>query len=121
MAIATDNSVRIELWNLVVPLAEVLEASAGPRQRTAHVLMAFMQGAGKRGIGYSIFREKNDLDLATKSAQVLVPEVRPDMAARNSNFTGYSNGNEPSRPLIDRFWTRDQNLFPLPEAQGNKF
>ena len=36
---------QIELWNLVVPLAEVLEASAGPRKRTAHVLIAFMHGA----------------------------------------------------------------------------
>ena len=81
MAIATDNSVRIELWNLMVPLAEVLEASAGPRQRTAHVLMAFMQGAGKRGIGYSIFREKSNLDLATKVAHALVAAVRPDKTA----------------------------------------
>ena len=81
MAIATDNSVRIELWNLMVPLAEVLEASAGPRKRTAYVLMVFMQGAGKRGIGYSIFREKSNLDLATKVAHALVAAVRPDKTA----------------------------------------
>src|SRR5258706_714935 len=78
---STGGNLRIELWNVVVPLAEVLEASAGPRKRTAHVLMAFMHGAGKRGIGYSIFREKSDLDLATEAAQALVNTVRPEMTA----------------------------------------
>jgi L-alanine-DL-glutamate epimerase-like enolase superfamily enzyme len=73
--------VRIELWNLVVPLAKVLEASAGPRKRTAHVLIAFMDDAGKRGIGYSIFREQKNLDLATQAAQKLVGAVRPEMTA----------------------------------------
>jgi L-alanine-DL-glutamate epimerase-like enolase superfamily enzyme len=72
---------RLELWNLAVPLAEVLEASAGPRKRTAHVLIAFMHDAGKRGIGYSIFREQSDLDRATRAAQKLVGAVRPEMTA----------------------------------------
>lgn len=77
---ATDgNAVRIELWNLVVPLAEVLEASAGPRKRTAYVLIAFMHDEGKRGIGYSIFRERKDLDLATQAAQKLVGAGRPEL------------------------------------------
>jgi D-galactarolactone cycloisomerase len=73
--------VRIELWNLVVPLAEVLEASAGPRKRTAHVLMAFMHDSKHRGIGYSIFGEQTNLDLATRAAQTLVDSVSPRMPA----------------------------------------
>jgi hypothetical protein len=81
MASAATSSVQIELWNLVVPLAKVLEASAGPRKRTAHVLIAFMHGAGKRGIGYSIFREQRNLDLATQAAQKLVAAVRPKITA----------------------------------------
>ena len=81
MAATIGSGVQIELWNLVVPLAEVLEASAGPRQRTAHVLIAFMSDAGKRGIGYSIFREQRNLDLATQAAQKLVAAVRPEMTA----------------------------------------
>src|SRR6185436_8015216 len=81
MAIAatSSNAVRIELWNLIVPLAEVLEASAGPRKRTAHVLIAFLHDADRRGIGYSIFRERKDLDLATQAAQKLAGGVRPEL------------------------------------------
>ena len=81
MATAIGNGVRIELWNLVVPLAKVLEASAGPRKRTAYVLIAFMHGAGKRGVGYSIFREQTNLDLAMQAAQKLVAALRPEMTA----------------------------------------
>jgi L-alanine-DL-glutamate epimerase-like enolase superfamily enzyme len=79
MAATNGNGVQIDLWNLVVPLAEVLEASAGPRKRIAHVLIAFMHDADKRGIGYSIFREQANLDLATQAAQKLVATVRPGM------------------------------------------
>jgi L-alanine-DL-glutamate epimerase-like enolase superfamily enzyme len=75
------NAVQIELWNLVVPLAEVLEASAGPRKRTAHVLIVFMHGANQRGIGYSIFRERGPLVLATRAAQKLAGAVRPELPA----------------------------------------
>jgi L-alanine-DL-glutamate epimerase-like enolase superfamily enzyme len=75
MATDTGSAVHIELWNLILPLAEVLEASAGPRKRTAHVLIAFMDAAGKRGTGYSIFREKKDLDFATQAAQKFVGAV----------------------------------------------
>jgi len=75
----TTRSVQIELWNLGVPLADVLEASAGPRKRTAHVLIAFMHGAGRRGIGYSIFREQKNLELATEAARKLVSAVRHEL------------------------------------------
>ena len=78
---AAKDEARIELWNMVVPLAEVLEASAGPRKRTAHVLFAFINAAGKRGVGYSIFRELKNLDLATAAAQQLVRSVPPQMTA----------------------------------------
>ncbi len=73
------NPVRIELWNLVVPLAEVLDASAGPRKRTAHVLVAFMDAKGHRGVGYSIFREQNNLELATQAAQKFVSAMRHEL------------------------------------------
>src|SRR3982074_2693294 len=78
---SASHDVRIELWNLVVPLAEVLEASAGPRKRTAHVLFAFMQDSKHRGIGYSIFREQKDLDAATQAAKALIGAVQPEMTA----------------------------------------
>jgi putrescine transport system substrate-binding protein len=38
--------------------------------------------------------------------------LRPEVAARNSNFLGYANGNLASQPLIDKTVLEDRTVYP---------
>jgi len=38
--------------------------------------------------------------------------LRPEVAAKNSNFISYANGNAASRPLIDRTILEDKTIYP---------
>ena len=38
--------------------------------------------------------------------------LRPDVAAKNSNFLGYANGNVASQPLIDKAVFEDRTVYP---------
>jgi len=38
--------------------------------------------------------------------------LRPDVAARNTNFISYANGNAASRPLIDKAIIEDKTIYP---------
>ena len=38
--------------------------------------------------------------------------LRPDVAAKNSNFLGYANGNLASQPLIDKAVFEDRTVYP---------
>ncbi len=38
--------------------------------------------------------------------------LRPDVAAKNSNFISYANGNAASRPLIDKAILEDKTIYP---------
>jgi putrescine transport system substrate-binding protein len=44
--------------------------------------------------------------------------LRPDVAAKNSNFVNYANGNAASWPLIAARLKNDPNLFPPPEIRA---
>jgi len=53
-----------------------------------------------------------------KNAHIFIDYLlRADMAAANSNFTGFSNGNAAAWTLIAYDWRKDQNLFPPAEMQ----
>src|SRR3989440_5778957 len=38
--------------------------------------------------------------------------LKPEVAAKNSNFVSYANGNAASRPLIDRAILEDKSIYP---------
>jgi len=38
--------------------------------------------------------------------------LRPDVAAKNTNFISYANGNAASRPLIDKAIIDDKTIYP---------
>ncbi|MEJ0076140.1 MAG: polyamine ABC transporter substrate-binding protein [Alphaproteobacteria bacterium] len=38
--------------------------------------------------------------------------LRPDVAAKNTNFVSYANGNAASRPLIDKAIAEDKTVYP---------
>ncbi len=38
--------------------------------------------------------------------------LRPEVAAKNSNFISYANGNAASRPLIDKAILKDKTIYP---------
>ena len=40
--------------------------------------------------------------------------LRPEVAAKNSNFLGYANGNLASQPLIDKAMLDDRPSIPTP-------
>jgi len=42
--------------------------------------------------------------------------LRPDVAAKNSNFLGYANGNIASQPLLDRAVFEDRTVYPDAET-----
>ena len=42
--------------------------------------------------------------------------LRPDVAAKNSNFLGYANGNVASQPLLDRAVFEDRTVYPDAET-----
>jgi putrescine transport system substrate-binding protein len=44
--------------------------------------------------------------------------LRPDVAAKNSNFVNYANGNVASWPLLSERLKNDPNLFPPPEVRA---
>ena len=38
--------------------------------------------------------------------------LKPEVAAKNSNFVSYANGNAASRPLIDKAILEDKSIYP---------
>ena len=38
--------------------------------------------------------------------------LKPEVAAKNSNFISYANGNAASRPLIDKAIADDKTVYP---------
>src|SRR5205814_3790773 len=38
--------------------------------------------------------------------------LKPEVAAKNSNFVAYANGNAASRPLIDKAILEDKSVYP---------
>src|SRR4051794_36412690 len=74
-------------------------------------------------IGYAIPKEGAQLwfdNLAipkdarnAADAHVLIDYLlRPEVAAKNSNFVAYANGNAASRPLIDKAILEDKSVYP---------
>jgi putrescine transport system substrate-binding protein len=74
-------------------------------------------------IGYSIPQEgaqiwfdnlaiPNDAPHVAEAHELINFLLRPDIAAKNTNFIAYANGNAASRPLIDRAILDDQSIYP---------
>jgi putrescine transport system substrate-binding protein len=47
--------------------------------------------------------------------------LRPDVAAKNSNFLGYANGNIASQPLIDKAVLDDRTVYPDAETMKSLY
>ncbi|HYI31230.1 MAG TPA: polyamine ABC transporter substrate-binding protein [Bradyrhizobium sp.] len=47
--------------------------------------------------------------------------LRPDVAAKNSNFLGYANGNVASQPLIDKSVLDDRTVYPDAETMKSLY
>jgi putrescine transport system substrate-binding protein len=47
--------------------------------------------------------------------------MRPDIAARNSNFVSYANGNIMAKPLVEADILNDPGVYPTPEVMKRLF
>jgi putrescine transport system substrate-binding protein len=47
--------------------------------------------------------------------------LRPDVAAKNSNFLGYANGNLASQPLLDKAVFNDRTVYPDAETMNKLY
>jgi putrescine transport system substrate-binding protein len=47
--------------------------------------------------------------------------LRPEVAAKNSNFISYANGNLASQPLIDKSILDDRAVYPAPETMARLY
>src|SRR4051812_14078691 len=74
------NNINVELWNLRVPLDPPIVSPKGPTTETCLLLVFASDKEGKRGIGYSSFRQSSDMDEATVIARKLVTEAAPGLA-----------------------------------------
>src|SRR3954469_20572331 len=75
-----DHNLAVELWNLRVPLDPPIVSPKGPTTETCLLLAFVSDKDGKRGIGYSSFRQPSDMDRATAIARKLVTEAAPGLA-----------------------------------------
>jgi putrescine transport system substrate-binding protein len=88
----------------------------------------------KRGIeiGYAITKEGAQLwfdNLAIpKDAKHLAEAhefinymLKPEVAAKNSNFIAYANGNLASQPLLDKSVLEDPGVYPAPETMAKLY
>ena len=75
----TDN-VEVALWNLRVPLDPPIVSPKGATTETCLLLAFVSDESGRRGIGYSSFRNAAEMDAATAVARKLVAEAAPGLA-----------------------------------------
>ena len=88
----------------------------------------------KRGveIGYAIPKEGAQLwfdNLSIPKDAKNIPEahafidymLKPEVAAKNSNFIGYPNGNLASQPLLDKEVREDPSIYPPPEIMAKLY
>ena len=47
--------------------------------------------------------------------------LRPDIAARNTNFVSYASGNEPAKKLVERVILSDRGIYPDEQTFGRLF
>src|SRR4029078_12137747 len=47
--------------------------------------------------------------------------LRPEVAAKNSNFISYANGNLASQPLIDKSVLDDRGVYPDPPTMASLY
>ena len=85
--------------------------SAPPKPRPASRSAMSFPRAGRR-CGSTIFAIPKDAKNVAEAHAFIDYMLRPEVAAKNSNFIAYANGNLASQKLIDKAVLEDRSVYP---------
>ncbi len=91
---------------------DIKQAQKRAAEAKGNVEVGYAIPKGGAQMFFDTFAIPKDAKNVTEAHAFIDYMLRPDVAAKNSNFLGYANGNVASQPLIDKSVFEDRTVYP---------
>jgi putrescine transport system substrate-binding protein len=106
-ALATGEICLVVGWS-----GDIKQAQRRAAEAKNGVEIGYAIPKGGAQMWFDNFAIPNDAPHVAEAHAFIDYMLRPEVAARNSNFLGYANGNLASQPLIDKTVLEDRTVYP---------
>lgn len=100
---------------------DVFQARDRATEAKAGVNVDYSVPAQGAQIFFDVFGIPKDASHVEEAHEFINYMMRPEVAAKASNFVFYANGNKASQPLLDKAVIDDTAIYPTPEVMAKLF
>jgi putrescine transport system substrate-binding protein len=115
-ALATGEICLVVGWS-----GDIKQAQKRAAEAKGGVEIGYAIPNGGAQMFFDTFAIPKDASHVTEAHAFIDYMLRPDVAAKNSNFLGYANGNLASQRLIDKSVLDDRTVYPDAETMKNLY
>jgi putrescine transport system substrate-binding protein len=115
-ALATGEICLVVGWS-----GDVKQAQKRAAEAKGSVQVGYAIPAGGAQMFFDNFAIPKDAKNVAEAHAFIDYMLRPEVAAKNSNFLGYANGNLASQPLLDKAVLGDRTVYPDAETMKSLY